>query len=48
MIVEAYKQLAVGLELVLPNGEPTKTLYDILYVPGLSYNLLSVVKMTDR
>ena len=39
----------VELELVLPNGEPKKTtLHDVLYVPGLSYNLLSVVKMTDR
>ena len=36
----------VELELVLPNGEPKKTtLHDVLYVPGLSYNLL---KMTDR
>ena len=37
----------VELELVLPNGEPKKTtLHDVL--SGLSYNLLSVVKMTDR
>ena len=34
---------------MLPNGELKKTiLHDVLYVPGLSYNLLSVAKMTDR
>ena len=39
----------VELELVLPNGEPQrKLLHDVLYVPGLSYNLLSVTKMTDK
>ena len=38
----------VELELVLPNGEPKTTLHDVLYVPGLSYTLLSVAKMIDR
>ena len=38
----------VELELELPNGNSQrKLLHDILYVPGLSYNLLSVAKMTD-
>ena len=34
---------------MLPNGEPQrKLLHDVVFVPGLSYNLLSVTKMTDR
>ena len=47
--LQATGSRTVELELVLPNGEPKKTtLHDVLYVPGLSYNLLSVVKMKVR
>ena len=46
--LQALGSETVKLELVLPNGEPQrKCLHDVLFVPGLSYNLLSVAKMTD-
>ena len=38
----------VELELVMDNEEPKKReLHSVLYVRDLSYNLLSVTKMTD-
>ena len=38
----------VELELVMDNEEPKKhELHSVLYVRDLSYNLLSVTKMTD-
>ena len=46
--------LAVGrgevvLEMILPSGESKScTLHDVLYVPELSYNLLSVAKASQR
>ena len=37
------------LDMVLPNGESKScTLHDVLYVPTLSYNLLSVAKASQR
>ena len=37
------------LDMVLPNGESKScTLHDVLYVPTLSYNLLSVAKASHR
>ena len=45
--------MAVGrevvLDMVLPNGESKScTLHDVLYVPTLSYNLLSVTKASQK
>ena len=38
----------VVLEMVLPNGEPKScTLHDVLYVPKLAYNLISVTKASQ-
>ena len=38
----------VALKLVLPDGITKKCrLHDVIYVPQLSYNLLSVSKMTE-
>ena len=38
----------VALELVLPDGTTKKCrLHDVIYVPELLYNLLSVSKMTE-
>ena len=37
------------LDMVLPNGESKScTLHDVLYVPALSYNLLSVAKASQK
>ena len=37
------------LDMLLPNGETKScTLHDVLYVPMLSYNLLSVAKISKR
>ena len=37
------------LDMLLPNGETKScTLHDVLYVPKLSYNLLSVAKVSKR
>ena len=48
----SLKAIGVGtveLELVVDIEEPKKReLHSVLYVPDLSYNLLSVAKMTDR
>ena len=39
----------VMLDMVLPNGESKScTLHDVLYVPALSYNLLSVAKASQK
>ena len=39
----------VVLDMVLPNGESKSfTLCDVLYVPKLSYNLISVTKATQK
>ncbi len=39
----------VVLDMVLPSGESKPcTLHDVLYVPSLSYNLLSVAKASQR
>ena len=39
----------VVLDMVLPNGESKScTLHDVLYVPTLSYNLLSVAKASQK
>ena len=39
----------VVLDMVLPSGELKPcTLHDVLYVPSLSYNLLSVAKASQR
>ena len=39
----------VVLDMILPNGESKAcTLHDVLYVPKLSYNLLSVAKASQK
>lgn len=39
----------VELDMVLPNGKVKScTLYDVLYVPDLSYNLVSVAKASQK
>ena len=43
------RERKVVLDMVLPNGESKLcTLHDVLYVPTLSYNLLSVAKASQK
>ena len=45
----AVRRGEVVLDMVIPNGESKScTLHDVLYVPKLSYNLLSVAKASQK
>lgn len=45
----SHRKGKVVLDMVLPNGESKLcTLHEVLYVPKLSYNLLSVAKASKR
>ena len=46
--LEATGRGVVDVQLILPNGQTKKKqICDVLYVPGFSYNLLSVAKLID-
>ena len=47
--LEATGQGAVSLEMTLPDGKTNRcVLHSVLYVPKLSYNLLSVTKVSEH
>ena len=46
--LEATGRGVVDVQLILPNSQTKKKqLCDVLYVPGFSYNLLSIAKLMD-